>query len=259
MAVAATILRVPAALRRILVVEDDPDTQVIVAFALKRGGFAVELCGNGPEALQKAVDTAPDLVLLDVMLPFMDGPAILSEMRANPALASLPVVFMTARAMPEELAYYRELDALDVIVKPFDAMTLAETVAAIWVRHHRDRGEEAAELHVLEAGYVDNLGDRVAEIGRLAGRLPGPRAPHRSAPYHDLFHRAHRLTGSSAILGFMHVSAAARAVENLALSAQRRRRRPSAREREELAAALDELRRAAAAVTRKPRAAGQPR
>jgi two-component system, OmpR family, response regulator len=259
MGVAAPVLRVPASLRRILVVEDDPDTQVIVSFALKRGGFTVDLCGNGSEALRKALATAPDLVLLDVMLPFMDGPAILREMRADAALAPLPVVFMTARAMPDELAYYRQLDVLDVIVKPFDAMTLAETVAAIWARHHRDRSRETADRQTLEAGYIENLGGRVLEIERLAAHLPSPRAPHRPAPYHDIFHRAHRLTGSSAILGFMHVSAAARAVENLALAAQRRRRRPSAREREDLSAALEELRRSAAAVTRKPRAVRRPR
>jgi two-component system, OmpR family, response regulator len=258
MGLAAPIVRVPASLRRILVVEDDPDTQVIVSFALKRGGFAVDLCGDGPTALRKALATAPDLVILDVMLPFMDGPAILREMRADPALAPLPVVFMTARAMPAELAHYRELDALDVIVKPFDAMTLAETVAGIWARHHRDRSEEAVERRALEAGYVQTLGDRVLEIERLVAHLPGPRAAHRPAPYHDIFHRAHRLTGSSAILGFMDVSAAARAVENLALAAHRRRRRPAAREREDLAAALEELRRSAAAVTRKPRTVHRP-
>lgn len=131
-------------LRRILVVEDDPDTQILVGFALKRA-FEVKTCGTGLEALATVSRFEPDLVLLDVMLPFMDGPTVLREMRADERLPAVPVVFMTARAFPEELASYRALGALDVIVKPFDPMTLAETLSSIWTRWHRGRGKQAAD------------------------------------------------------------------------------------------------------------------
>src|SRR4051794_40114221 len=63
-------------LARVLLVEDDPDTQIIASFALTRGGFTIEVCGTGAEALETAPVFAPDLILLDVMLPFMDGPSI---------------------------------------------------------------------------------------------------------------------------------------------------------------------------------------
>lgn len=225
---------------RILVVEDDPDTQVIVSFALKRGGHVIDVCGTGQEALVKAPVFAPDLVLLDVMLPFMDGPAILKEMRADPRLASAPVVFMTARAFPEEIAHYRSLGSLDVIVKPFDPMTLAETVSAIWARHHRDAdGECARELQELEETYLSRLGDRLLEIERCLDDLSDSRA----SALDELFHLSHRLTGSSAILGFNAVSEAARGVETVALSSMRRGRR-RAEEAPALAEALAHLRRA---------------
>ena len=244
---AAALACPPASLRRILVVEDDPDTQVIVSFALKRGGFAIEVCGTGAEALQKARSVPPDLVILDVMLPFMDGPSILRKMRADPALAAIPVVFMTARALPEEIAAYRAMGPLDVIVKPFDPMTLAEALSALWTRRRRDASaQETAELHQLEAAYVATLGERVEELARAARRLGSARG-------HDardqLYQLAHRLTGSSAILGFAQVSEAARVIENMALGLHRRRRRPSERESKALASAVRALRRICADVS----------
>jgi len=74
----------------------------------------------------------PDLVLLDVMMPGLDGPGTLTRMRSDPALAQIPVVFMTAKAMPQEVARFRELGAAGVIPKPFDPMKLAQQVFAIW-------------------------------------------------------------------------------------------------------------------------------
>jgi CheY-like chemotaxis protein len=78
----------------------------------------------------------PDLVLLDVMMPGMDGPTMLKHMRADPALAQIPVIFMTAKAMPQEVARFRELGAAAVIAKPFDPMQLAKQVLALWEGLH---------------------------------------------------------------------------------------------------------------------------
>jgi CheY-like chemotaxis protein len=119
-------------LRRILFVEDDPDIQVVATLALESlGGFAVLACGSGAEALARFAGFAPDLVLLDVMMPGMDGPATLEALRKLPA-GDLPVVFMTARVQAHEILQYREMGAVDVIAKPFDPMTLAETVQTLW-------------------------------------------------------------------------------------------------------------------------------
>lgn len=122
-------------LTRILYVEDDPDIQAISMMVLETiSGFTVEPCNSGSEALQKAVAFQPDLVLLDVMMPGMDGPETLKGLRSFPELQSTPVVFMTAKVQPQEVRGYMDLGAVGVIAKPFDPMTLAQELRDIWAR-----------------------------------------------------------------------------------------------------------------------------
>lgn len=124
-------------LQRILCVEDEPDIQAVARMALELvGGFQVLVCGSGEQALSEAQAFAPDLILLDVMMPGMDGPGTLQALRALPDVATVPVAFMTAKVQPDEVAHYRSLGALDVIAKPFDPMTLSAQVRAIWERRH---------------------------------------------------------------------------------------------------------------------------
>lgn len=124
-------------LKKILMVEDDPDIQTVAQFALEVvGGFSVHVCGDGKTALEQFLIFSPDLVLLDVMMPDMDGPTVLRALRANAQMAETPVVFMTAKVQPQEIAHYKELGALDVITKPFDPMTLSESVNKIWEHAH---------------------------------------------------------------------------------------------------------------------------
>ncbi len=124
-------------LNRILYVEDEPDIRAIAKLALEEvGGFAVDLCGTGEEAVARAEVFAPDLILLDVMMPGMDGHATLRALRAREALAATPVIFMTAKVQPAEVAHFRSLGVLDVIAKPFDPMRLSDTIRDIWKRHH---------------------------------------------------------------------------------------------------------------------------
>ena len=120
-------------LERILYVEDEPDIQAVARLALEQlGGFAVEVCSSGKEALGKIEAYRPDLILLDVMMPGMDGPTTLGELRKTDCCKDTPVVFMTAKVQPQELAHYLSLGAVDVIPKPFDPMTLADKVRGIW-------------------------------------------------------------------------------------------------------------------------------
>ncbi|MBC9176447.1 response regulator [Pseudoroseomonas ludipueritiae] len=124
-------------LSRILYVEDDADVRKVATFALKMvGKFTVEACASGEEALEKAVAFAPQLLLLDVMMPGMDGPTTLARLRELPEIADVPAVFMTAKVQPQEVSRYRELGSLDVISKPFDPMTLAASVRGIWERRN---------------------------------------------------------------------------------------------------------------------------
>lgn len=124
-------------LRRILCVEDEPDIQTVARLALETvGGFEVAFCDTGAEAIERAPRFRPDLILLDVMLPEMDGPQTLAALRRLPELCAVPVVFMTAKVQQGEVRRYLELGVVDVIAKPFDPMVLPQRVRAIWERVH---------------------------------------------------------------------------------------------------------------------------
>ena len=118
---------------RILYVEDEPDIRMVAQMALEAvGGFTVIACASGQEALSAAPTAAADLLLLDVMMPGMDGPSTLKALRAMPGTANTPVIFMTAKVQAAEVAMYRKLGALEVIPKPFDPMELSAQLQAIW-------------------------------------------------------------------------------------------------------------------------------
>lgn len=120
-------------LRTILYVEDDPDIQEVVTMALELvGGFEVTVAGSGREALIAVDGSTPDLILLDVMMPGMDGPTALEHLRTRPELADTPVIFITAKVQANEIEYFKSLGAVDVVAKPFDPVTLASQVQAIW-------------------------------------------------------------------------------------------------------------------------------
>ena len=120
-------------LKKILYVEDEADIQKVARMALETvGGFEVMICGSGAEALEKAPGFAPDILLLDVMMPGMDGPDTLVELMKIESLKDTPSIFLTAKALPAEVDRYRDLGALGVIPKPFDPMALADKVKEIW-------------------------------------------------------------------------------------------------------------------------------
>lgn len=120
-------------LKRILYVEDEADIQAVAKLALEMvGGFTVKICSSGTEALAEAAGFAPDLLLMDVMMPHMDGPTTLAKLRKIPTLTNVPAIFMTAKTQPDEIEQLKKQGAVDVIAKPFDPMSLAEQVRTIW-------------------------------------------------------------------------------------------------------------------------------
>ena len=120
-------------LRRILYVEDEADIRTVARMALEAvGGFEVIACASGDEALRLAPTARADLLLLDVMMPGLDGPSTLCALREMPETAETPVVFMTAKVQAAEIAEYRALGALGVISKPFDPMTVSDEIRRIW-------------------------------------------------------------------------------------------------------------------------------
>lgn len=127
-----------ASLQRILYVEDEPDIQAVAKIALENvGGFEIQVCNSADEALADAVSFAPDLLLLDVMMPDMDGQQALEKLWEIPEIANVPAIFMTARVQSSEVAEYKTLGALDVIAKPFDPMLLADKIKEIWQKNNK--------------------------------------------------------------------------------------------------------------------------
>ena len=117
---------------KVLYVEDELDIQTIARISLEKiGGFNLNVCSSGKEALEQITDFAPDIILLDVMMPEMDGLETYKNIRYTPGCLDIPVVFMTARVQAHEIKYYLELGAVDVIAKPFSPMTLADQVKTI--------------------------------------------------------------------------------------------------------------------------------
>lgn len=116
---------------KVLVIDDEDDIRQVARLALARvGGMEVADTSRSEEAVEIAVRERPDVVLLDVMMPGRDGPATLAALRADERTAALPVVFLTAKAMPAEIQRLKSLGATGVLTKPFDPMTLAAALRA---------------------------------------------------------------------------------------------------------------------------------
>ncbi|MCA9705335.1 MAG: response regulator [Myxococcales bacterium] len=122
-------------IHKVLLVDDDEDIRVIGEMALTEvGGLRTLLASSGEQALAVAAAERPDVILLDVMMPGMDGPSTFRRLREDPATASIPVVFVTAKVQRHEVERYRALGAIGVIGKPFDPMALPGEVREIVAR-----------------------------------------------------------------------------------------------------------------------------
>jgi two-component system, OmpR family, response regulator len=120
-------------LQKICYVEDDDDIQRIARLALERiGKMQVEVVSDPTKAIEAMLAFQPDLVMLDWMMPVMDGPTVFKRMREQAGLQAIPVVFITAKASPRELEELRELGAAGVISKPFSPKDLPEQLRTIW-------------------------------------------------------------------------------------------------------------------------------
>ena len=124
---------------RVLVVDDDPDIVQFVRMNLELEGYDVETAANGLLALESIKERVPDLVLLDVMMPEMDGLSVLSRMRRSPATASTPVIILTARALADDRVRGLDLGADDYITKPFDLEELIARVRTVLRRAQQMR------------------------------------------------------------------------------------------------------------------------
>lgn len=120
-------------LETILLVEDEPDIQEVAKLSLESfGDFSVHICSSGKDAIKKAPDIMPDLIILDMMMPVMDGLTTLKLLREDEKLQHIPVIFMTAKAQSNEMKRYIDSGAIGAISKPFDPLKLVTEIKEIW-------------------------------------------------------------------------------------------------------------------------------
>ncbi len=120
-------------LKHILCVDDEQAILEVAKMSLEMvGGFQVSTCTSGREAIEYAPEAKPDMILLDVMMPGMDGPSTFAHLKKIPELKNTPILFVTARVQPKEVANYLALGAIGVIVKPFDPMKMPSDVKMFW-------------------------------------------------------------------------------------------------------------------------------
>jgi CheY-like chemotaxis protein len=196
---------------RVLHIDDEPDIREVVEISLGLDpGFEMRSCSSGQEALALVTHWLPDIILLDVMMPVMDGPATLALLRESVRTVDVPVLFMTARAQNREIELFRSLGAAGVIQKPFDPMKLAASVRA-----HIDSME--GRLHSLSADFRVRLDEDAAALTRHQAALAdGTAGPDTLAQIRDI---AHRLAGAGGVFDFNEVGSAAAALEDaIALS-----------------------------------------
>jgi diguanylate cyclase (GGDEF)-like protein len=190
-------------------VEDELDIQAVAQLALEAlGDFQVRMCSSGAEALKAAPGFGADLILLDVMMPGMDGPSTLLALRAMPQTATTPIIIMTAKVQPQEVAQYRALGVLDVVAKPFEPLTLAAKIKAIWQRHQPISFQDS--LQALSDTFVARLPARLVEVDTAWASLQQAWAPEALATLHRLTHSLH---GTSSTLGIDSISRAAHDLE----------------------------------------------
>jgi DNA-binding response OmpR family regulator len=194
---------------RVLHVDDEPDLRAAVKVSLDIGsGFAVRGCNSGRDAVAAAIAWPPHLILIDVVMPGMDGPATLASLRRTRQTAEIPVVFMTARSLATEQEHFKSLGAVGVIAKPFDPRTLAATVR----KHLRLAG-----IVALRKGFVERLRGNARLLIDCRLRLSAGTEPSRAA-LGEITAVAHALAGAAGIFGFQDISCSAGKLERVAQS-----------------------------------------
>lgn len=123
--------------KRILIVDDDPVIIELLQVNLEMEGYDVMSAGDGREAVDKAVAAPPDLIILDIMMPRMDGWAAQAELARDPKTAGVPVIFLSARAQQADLRKGYEAGVAEYITKPFDPVSLLSIIEAILAGTYR--------------------------------------------------------------------------------------------------------------------------
>lgn len=199
-----------ATLPRIMYVEDEADIRQVAEFALE-DDFELLFCASGEEALEKALAFQPELILLDVMMPGMDGPTTLAHLRKLPALNETPAVFLTAKVQPNEVEGYKKLGAIEVIAKPFDATKLSEKLKKILQLSTPKANQEQSKLEALQQTYTLELPAKLAGIEQSWKAVQHNHQDLNASQ--TLNQQIHNLAGSAGTFGFSRLSIWAKKIE----------------------------------------------
>jgi two-component system, OmpR family, response regulator len=205
----------------VLYVDDDPDICEVVHATLRViAGLNVHTAGSGEAAIELACELRPDLILMDVMMPGLDGPATLKRMRESTRISEIPVIFLTAKVLPAEVAHFFLLGAIGVIGKPFDPLKLGDEILSLWKGSNAARRTPAmsdghahvdAQFSSLANGFLLRTKvdiHRLRKLLDLAGN--GDQTVLKESE-----RITHSIHGAGAMFGFPELSAAAGVIERL--------------------------------------------
>jgi two-component system OmpR family response regulator len=209
-------------IQSVLFVDDDPDVCEVVKATLSLiAGLQVYTAGCGEQAIDLAYEFRPDLVLMDVVMPGLDGPSTLKRMRESAPISEIPVIFLSARVLPETVAQLLELGVIGVIAKPFDPLKLCGELLSLWKhsgatraikRNHAAHFRVQAKISSLTARFIQRTRDDVVRLRSIV------ESAHRGnqSSLKEVHRVAHSIRGAGAMFGFPEVSAAAERIERLA-------------------------------------------
>jgi two-component system OmpR family response regulator len=196
----------------VLYVDDDSDICSVVQATLGLvPGLNVHTADSGERAIDLAYELRPDLVLMDVMMPGLDGPSTFRRMRESALLRGIPVIFMTAKVLPAEIAQLLQLGAIGVIVKPFDPLKLYADLFSLWSkggaapRSSIEGGGPAEVQAQVDSLTVSFLQRAWADVINLAKMIERAQAGDRSV-FHEIERICHSIHGAGAMFGFPKIS-----------------------------------------------------
>lgn len=219
-------------------------------------GYAVQSCSSAREALAVVCAFAPDLILLDFMMPESDGVSALKALRGLEATVATPVVFITASAEAQDLARYGDLGCLGVIRKPFNPIALPQTLESFWQPEApRGRSLPPSAFEDLRRTYLDELPGRIAALEEAAESLAS--TGWDKAGVESLYHLTHRLAGSSGLYRMAALSRTASLLEQIVKRLLGSATWPPSSSPAELTTLVKAVRRTARTEARPPPPAGE--
>jgi len=214
-----------AELDRILFVDDEPDIRTVASLALDEvGGLTVKACAGGAEAIEEVVAFRPDLILLDVMMPGMDGPATLKKFREMPDVCDTPAIFFTAKTQKSDIDKLQQLGAVSVLRKPFDPMTLADEIREVWnglgteSQPTQYEASVRTQLDALTETFVAEAGSQMFDLRSAVKALAAVQSSEQAREQLETIRQtAHKLAGRGGTFGYPEISRVASQLEDRAV------------------------------------------